>query len=166
MIIRSPVRNLLSYSSLVLQYYLWPVQTLDPWKILFIWKMRTGSDWVNHHVRTVDVSIKCLQFKPTIEDSLTNKIKWIKYNHRGKGQRNISGWGYKGGLESDVRGVFFQFIMTVRIKRKLGGEEGRCRCYERRRIKDGGNWILSQTWWIGEMLRFCHTHLDTSVSWT
>ncbi len=35
------------------------------------------------------------------------------------------------------------FSLLQLIKRKLGGEEGRCRCYERRRDKAWGNWSLS-----------------------
>ena len=58
------------------------------------------------------------------------------------------------------------FSLLERIKRKIGGKEGRCRCYERRRAKAWGNWSLSHTRWSGEMLRCCHTHLDTSVSRT
>ena len=37
------------------------------------------------------------------------------------------------------------FSLLQRIKRKLVGEEGRCRCYERQRAKVWGNWILSHT---------------------
>ncbi len=37
----------------------------------------------------------------------------------------------------------FLFSVLQRIKRKLGGEEGRCRCYERRRTKVCGNRSLS-----------------------
>ncbi len=48
----------------------------------------------------------------------------------------------------------------------MGGEEGRCRCYERRRGKSWGIWILSQTRWNGTMIHCCHTHLNTSVSRT
>jgi len=36
---------------------------------------------------------------------------------------------------------FIQFIITD--KAKVGGEEGRCRCYERRRAKPCGNWSFS-----------------------
>ena len=53
-----------------------------------------------------------------------------------------------------------KFGLLQRIKRKLIGEEGRCRCYERQRAKTWGNWSLSHTRWS------CHTHLDTSVSRT
>ena len=39
------------------------------------------------------------------------------------------------------------FRLLQRIKRKLVGEEGRCRCYERQRAKSWGNWSLSHTRW-------------------
>ena len=58
-----------------------------------------------------------------------------------------------------TRGWVFQ-----RIKRTIVGEEGRCRCYERQRVKQRvkvwGNWRLSHTRWN------CRTRLDSSVSWT
>ncbi len=45
-----------------------------------------------------------------------------------------------------------KFSLLQRIKRKLVGEEGRCRFYKRQRVKGWGNWRLSHSRWR------CHTH--------
>ena len=45
-------------------------------------------------------------------------------------------------LKISVYYIFKDFSLLQRINRKLGGEEGRCRCYERRRAKGWGNWSV------------------------
>ena len=119
---RPPVGKLLCYSGFVLyhQYKHLVPKSRFPRKMRLLkersrceasfnklWIHR-GIDWAKQHVRVVDVSIKCLQFKPTIEGSLANKAKWTTCNHKGQASRSQESCGCwcKGGtLESDVWSV-------------------------------------------------------------
>ena len=76
-----------------------------------------------------------------------------------QGKKNVTD-EHKSQWKTKINTQYYSFSLLQRIKRKLVGEEGRCRCYERQRTKSWGNWILSHTRWN------CHTHLDSSVSRT
>ena len=67
-------------------------------------------------------------------------------------------WKTQGKSEGSTRLPYgLRFSLLQRIKRKLVGEEGRCRCYQRQRGTVWGNWSLSHTRWN------CHIHWRCSL---